>query len=195
MEKQKKTALITGAGMGIGRGIALELAENGYDVAIHCNGSTNGAMEAAEAARAFGVRAEVIRADLSKKAGVDALFDAFAERFGRLDLLVANAGVTKTGDILTFPEEDFDLVAAVDLKGSYYCIQRAAGMMKETGGGHIVAISSNNAHMNTPNASAYASIIIISSKNQYITLFFVKKFLFGRLKTVISGIALSVLFL
>ena len=158
MNKQKKTALVTGAGMGIGRGIALELAENGYNVAIHCNGSTDGAMEAAEAARAFGVRAEVIRADLSKKAGVDALFDAFAEEFARLDLLVANAGVTKTGDILTFPEEDFDLVAAVDLKGSYYCIQRAANLMKAAGGGHIVVISSNNAHMNTPNASAYASI-------------------------------------
>ena len=158
MNEQQKTALVTGAGSGIGRGIALELAAAGYDVAVHCCGSVSGAAETAERIRATGVQCEVIRADLSSAEGVDTLFDAFSARFGRLDLFVANAGVTKTGSILSFDSADFDLIASVDLKGTYFCIQRAAAIMKPQGGGSIVVISSNNAHMNTPNASAYASV-------------------------------------
>ena len=158
MESIKKTALITGAGMGIGRSIALELAKNGYDVAIHCNNSRQTADETAAEARSYRVRAEVFCADLSTQSGVNALFDGFMEQFGRLDLLVANAGVTKTGSIFEFSEAEFDLVSSVDLKGSYFCIQRAAQIMKPQKRGNIVIISSNNAHMQTPNASAYASI-------------------------------------
>ena len=154
--KEKKTALVTGAGMGIGRGIALGLAGAGYDVAIHYNGSAEGAMETAREASALGVRAETIQANLTSKDGITQLFDRFAEKFGRLDLLVNNAGVTKTADFTELSEEDLDLMYSLDLKGGYYCIAEAAKRMEH--GGNIVVIASNNAHMNTPRAAAYASV-------------------------------------
>lgn len=153
----KKTALITGAGMGIGRAIALELAKEGYDIAIHYGSSADPALAAAKEAESYGVRAAVIQADLTSKAGVDELFAKFSENFERLDLFVNNAGVTKTADFAELPESDLDLMTDLDLKGSYYCIAAASELMKASGGS-IVVISSNNAHMNTPRAAAYAAV-------------------------------------
>lgn len=153
----RKTALITGAGMGIGRGIALELAKAGYDVAIHYTHSVDSANAAAKEAEALGVKAVTIKSDLTSKSGVDSLFEKFSESFDHLDLFVNNAGVTKTADFPELDESDFDLMADLDLKGSYYCIAAAAKLM-ETHGGSIVVISSNNAHMNTPRAAAYAAV-------------------------------------
>ena len=153
----KKTALITGAGMGIGRAIALELAKEGYDIAIHYGSSADSALAAAKEAESYGVRAAVIQADLTSKAGVDELFAKFSENFERLDLFVNNAGVTKTADFAELPESDLDLMTDLDLKGSYYCIAAASELMKASGGS-IVVISSNNAHMNTPRAAAYAAV-------------------------------------
>ena len=153
----KKTALITGAGMGIGRAIALELAKEGYDIAIHYGSSADSALAAAKEAESYGVRAAVIQADLTSKAGVDELFAKFSENFERLDLFVNNAGVTKTADFAELPESDLDLMTDLDLKGSYHCIAAASELMKANGGS-IVVISSNNAHMNTPRAAAYAAV-------------------------------------
>ena len=153
----KKTALITGAGMGIGRAIALELAKEGYDIAIHYGSSADSALAAAKEAESYGVRAAVIQADLTSKAGVDELFAKFSKNFERLDLFVNNAGVTKTADFTELPESDLDLMTDLDLKGSYYCIAAASELMKANGGS-IVVISSNNAHMNTPRAAAYAAV-------------------------------------
>ncbi len=153
----KKTALITGAGMGIGRAIALELAKEGYDIAIHYGSSADSALAAAKEAESYGVRAAVIQADLTSKSGVDELFAKFSENFERLDLFVNNAGVTKTADFTELPESDLDLMTDLDLKGSYYCIAAASELMKASGGS-IVVISSNNAHMNTPRAAAYAAV-------------------------------------
>ncbi len=154
----RKTALVTGAGMGIGRGIALELAANGYDLILHYNSSEASARETAAEAEKRGARAVLFQADLSEKTGVDSLFDFSESAFERLDLYVNNAGVTKTGAILDLPEEDLDLLCKIDLKGSYLCLQRAGKWMARTGGGSVVVIASNNAHMNTPNAAAYASV-------------------------------------
>ena len=153
----KKTALITGAGMGIGRAIALELAKEGYDIAIHYGSSADSALAAAKEAEGYGVRAAVIQADLTSKAGVDRLFEKFSDEFDHLDLLVNNAGVTKTADFPDLPESDLDLMTDLDLKGSYYCVAAAFELMKANGGS-IVVISSNNAHMNTPRAAAYAAV-------------------------------------
>ena len=160
MESQntsRKTALVTGAGMGIGRGIALELAKAGYDIAIHYTHSADSAQRTAKEAEALGVKAVTIKSDLTSKPGVDSLFSEFSRNFDRLDLYVNNAGVTKTSDFPDLPEADFDLMADLDLKGSYYCIAAAAKLM-EASGGSIVIISSNNAHMNTPRAAAYAAV-------------------------------------
>ncbi len=152
-----KNALVTGAGMGIGRAIALGLAKAGYNVILHYNSSPDGAISAAKEAEAFGVQTYMVCADLTSKAGVDGMFDQISrEVSGTLDLLVCNAGVTKTADFSELGESDFDLMCDLDLKGSYYCIARGAQIMPE--GASIVVISSNNAHMHTPRAAAYAAV-------------------------------------
>ncbi|HIX93776.1 MAG TPA: SDR family oxidoreductase [Firmicutes bacterium] len=208
-----RCALVTGAGSGIGRGIALGLARAGYNVAIHYNSSEESALEAVRLAEGYGVRSAAIGGSLTSKAGVDALFCEYEKQFGRLDLLVCNAGVTKTADFESLDEADFDLMYSLDLKGSYYCIAAAARLMPRVGSGcdvgdsgkterdgagcaahnqaerdgagcaahnqperdgaahtnrgmpdtdsrgpSIVVIASNNAHMQTPRAAAYASV-------------------------------------
>lgn len=195
-----RCALVTGAGSGIGRGIALGLARAGYNVAIHYNSSEESALEAVRLAEGYGVRSAAIGGSLASKAGVDALFCEYEKQFGRLDLLVCNAGVTKTADFDSLDEVDFDLMYSLDLKGSYYCIAAAARLMPRVGSGcdvgdsskterdgagcaahsqterdgaahtnrgmpdtdsrgpSIVVIASNNAHMQTPRAAAYASV-------------------------------------
>ena len=195
-----RCALVTGAGSGIGRGIALGLARAGYNVAIHYNSSEESALEAVRLAEGYGVRSAAIGGSLASKAGVDALFCEYEKQFGRLDLLVCNAGVTKTADFESLDEADFDLMYSLDLKGAYYCIAAAARLMPRVGSGcdvgdsgkterddagsaahnqperdgaahtnrgmpdtdsrgpSIVVIASNNAHMQTPRAAAYASV-------------------------------------
>jgi NAD(P)-dependent dehydrogenase (short-subunit alcohol dehydrogenase family) len=160
MENITKTAIVTGAGTGIGKVIAYELAKAGYDVAVHCNGSTEGANEVAEKIRNdFGRKAVVIRSNLAELAGVDRLFDEFNKHFERLDLFVNNAGVTKKSKFLETEEELFDLIVNVDYKGAYFCMQRAARLMKEKGiEGSIILISSNNAKAHFADVSVYGSV-------------------------------------
>lgn len=159
MEAKRRTALVTGAGTGIGRAIADALARAGYDVGLHCNGSRDGAARAAEAARACGVRAEVYPADLSDVAAIRALFAAFARDFGRLDLFVNNAGITLLAPFLEMTPEAFDRNCAVDFRAPYFCCQEAARLMKDqAGAGNLVVIASNNAYCRFARASAYGSM-------------------------------------
>jgi len=156
----RPVAIVTGAGTGIGKGIAYVLAGAGYDVAVHCNGSTEGAESVCSAIeRDFGRKTQIIRADLSCFDGVQSLFDQFLTRFDRLDLFVNNAGVTKKSPFLETPEEMFDLMVNVDYKGAYFCMQRAASIMVERGiRGSMVLISSNNARAHFADVSVYGSV-------------------------------------
>jgi len=153
-----RNALVTGAGTGIGRAIALELAKAGYDVALHCNASREGAESAAAEIRALGRRAEVYQADLCDIAAIGAMFDAFRRDFPRLDLFVNNAGITLLAPFLEMTPEAFERNYAVDFRAPYFCMQQAAKMMSEAGGGNIVAIASNNAYCQFARASAYGAL-------------------------------------
>lgn len=153
-----RTALVTGAGTGIGRAIALTLAKAGYDVALHCNGSHGGAESAAAEIRAFGRHAEVYQADLGDIAAIGGLFEAFRRDFPKLDLFVNNAGITLLAPFLEMTPEDFDRNCAVDFRAPYFCMQEASRMMAKAGGGNIVVIASNNAHCHFARASAYGSM-------------------------------------
>ena len=153
-----RTALVTGAGTGIGRAIALELAKAGYDVGLHFNGSAEGAESAAAEIRTEGRKAETFRADLSSVDAIRALFKDFLSRFGRLGLFVNNAGITLKAPFLEMTEADFDRNCAIDFKAPYFCMQEAARAMVAQGDGNIVAIASNNAFCQFANASAYASM-------------------------------------
>ncbi|MGC3956886.1 MAG: 3-ketoacyl-ACP reductase [Verrucomicrobiota bacterium] len=132
-------ALITGASRGIGRGIALELAKSGHDLVINYAGNVEAARVTAgdclAAARGAGqdVRAEICQADISTNAARHKLISFTREKFGRLDLLVNNAGVAPNvrADILEAGEESFDRLIAINVKGPYFLTQLAAKWMIE----------------------------------------------------------------
>ncbi len=154
----RKVAFVTGAGRGIGKGIAIQLAKAGYDVAVHYATSADGARETAEQCRALGARAELFQADIRHVDEIRAMFAAFRGAFDRLDLMVNNAGVTRFQPFLEATEEMFDTVIGTDLRGTYFCAQEAARYMVEKGvKGVIINISSNHAQGCWPTASYYAA--------------------------------------
>ncbi|MSU21197.1 MAG: 3-ketoacyl-ACP reductase [Pedosphaera sp.] len=134
-----RVALITGASRGIGRGIALELARIGFDLIVNYAGNVKAAEQTAADCVAQGrgvnrvIRAEVCQADVGIAADRQKLIDFSKAAFGRLDLLVNNAGITSIGraDLLDATEENFDRLMAVNLKGPYFLTQLAARWMIE----------------------------------------------------------------
>jgi len=129
MNMERKIALVTGAGRGIGQGIAIQLAKNGYDVGIHYSSSAEGAQETADTCRSLGARAELFQADIRNVEEIYAMFAAFEEKFDHLDLMVNNAGITRFQPFLEATPEMFDTVLYTDLRGSYFCAQAAARNM------------------------------------------------------------------
>ena len=124
-------ALVTGASRGIGRGVALELGRSGMSVAVNYATREDAALEVAAELQALGVEAAVFRADVAQAADREALVAGVLDRFGRLDLLVNNAGVGPRvrADILEAGEEEFSRVLATNLQGPYFLTQRVAREM------------------------------------------------------------------
>lgn len=140
----RRCAVVTGASRGIGRAVALRLAADGMDVVVNY-ASEAGAAAAAEVvgqAQAAGVRACAVRADVSRSQEAADLIACAIERFGRVDVLVNNAGITKDGLFMRMKEDDFDRVVAVNLKGSYNCCRAAITPMVKARFGRIVNMSS-----------------------------------------------------
>ncbi len=152
-------ALVTGAGTGIGKAIALKLGESGYDVAVHYNSSTQGADEICALIRKNGQRAISIKADLSDTSSIAGMFDIVEKELGAVDLLVNNAGITKTAPFLETDENLFDLIYSVDVKAAYFASQCACKQMIKHGKkGSIVAISSNHSKTHFANVSVYGTM-------------------------------------
>jgi NAD(P)-dependent dehydrogenase (short-subunit alcohol dehydrogenase family) len=137
-----KTALVTGASKGIGKGIALELARQGADVAVNYNSDKEGGIATAQEIRAHGRRSLAVQADVGKSDQVDRMFASVAGTFSTLDILVNNAGVQTWKSLLDLEESDWDRVISTNLKGCFLCTQRAARRMKDANGGVIVNIGS-----------------------------------------------------
>ena len=138
----RRAALVTGGGRGIGRAICLALAAQGYDVAVNYAASSAAAEKTAEDCRAYGVQAVTQQADVTDPAACQTLVDTAAKTFGRLDVLVNNAGVTADKLILRMQEEDFDKVINANLKGAFFCCKAACKLMMRERYGRIVNISS-----------------------------------------------------
>ena len=139
---QNKTALVTGASKGVGKGIALELARLGSNVAVNFNSDEAGALETVRQIEALGVSAIAVRADVSSSAAVESMFQAVLERFSALDVLVNNAGMQTWKSLLDLSEAEWDRVLDTNLKGCFLCTQQAAKFMKDHGGGSIIQIGS-----------------------------------------------------
>ena len=152
-----KVALVTGAGSGIGYAIAERFAHEGAAVAIDYLGHGEDARALARDLNAAGAKAVALEADVTDAAAVEALVAQIVERFGRLDVLVNNAGIEKSQPLLEIDEASWDRTLAVDLKGPFLCLQAAARRMKESGGGSIVNISSIHEDLPFPSYTPYAA--------------------------------------
>lgn len=142
MELEGRTALVTGASRGIGRAIALYLAELGAQVAVNYSSSEQRALEVVEAIKEKGGRAIAVKADVSNPQEVEAMFERVLEEFGDLDILVNNAGITRDGLLIRMKQEDWDAVLDTNLKGVYNCSKAAAKIMIKKRSGKIINISS-----------------------------------------------------
>jgi NAD(P)-dependent dehydrogenase (short-subunit alcohol dehydrogenase family) len=133
-----KVVLVTGAARRVGRGIALRLAREGARVAIHYGASEAEARRVAEECGG----AELFQANLEKVAEITSMFEAVASRMGRLDGLVNNAARFTEFDPMDITEADWDFIHSVNLKAVFFCCQQGAKLMRKSGGGRIVNISS-----------------------------------------------------
>ena len=151
-----RVVLVTGGGKGIGRAITLELAQEGATVAILAAQDVAQAERTAEEARHLGGEAMALRADIGNEASMVAAVEAVAARFGRLDVLVNNAGASGRGALLDLPVEDWDRVFAVNTRGAFLAARTAARQMIRQGqGGAIVTIAGASAHRCYPGAGGY----------------------------------------
>ena len=155
MRLEGKVALVTGAAQGIGFACAQAFAREGAKVLLADLNAEQGEKRAAELKDA-GADGAFVRCDVSRKADVVAAVARAVDGFGRLDILVANAGIVHAAEFLDLEESDFDRVLAVNLKGIFLTGQAAARQMaKQGGGGSIINMSSVNAVMAIPNQVPY----------------------------------------
>ncbi len=153
---QKKVAIVTGAGIGIGYAIAEQLALQGASVLLN-DVDEAVAEEASEQIRAAGGICQPFAGDVANVDTVRAMVAAAVEQFGRLDMAVCNAGLTVWGDFFEYTQDMFDRVTSVNLRGSYFLAQAAARQMREQGqGGRILFMSSVSGHQAIQYLSAYA---------------------------------------
>ncbi|WP_085508212.1 3-oxoacyl-[acyl-carrier-protein] reductase [Thalassobacillus devorans] len=139
---ENQVALVTGASRGIGRAIALELADKGAAVAVNYAGSEAKAQEVVDEIEANGGKAMKIQADVSKEADVKDMVKTTIEAFGRLDILVNNAGITKDNLLMRMKEEEFDQVIDTNLKGVFLTTKAVTRQMMKQKSGRIINIAS-----------------------------------------------------
>jgi 3-oxoacyl-[acyl-carrier protein] reductase len=136
------TAFVTGGSRGIGREIALTLAAKGYDMAINYASNEAKAQEVKKECEALGVACEIYQADVADYESCSQMVKAIKERFGSIDVLVNNAGITKDGLLIRMNEEQFDDVIRVDLKSVFNMTKLVGSIMVRQRKGHIINITS-----------------------------------------------------
>jgi NAD(P)-dependent dehydrogenase (short-subunit alcohol dehydrogenase family) len=139
---ENRTALVTGASKGIGKGIALELARLGCDVAVNYNSDREGAVDTVRELEKMGRKSFAVQGNVGVSADVERMFTGLLDKFPRLDILVNNAGVQTWKPLLELTEREWDRVIDTNLKGCYLCTQYAARHMKDHQWGRIINIGS-----------------------------------------------------
>ncbi len=141
-ELEGKIALVTGASRGLGRGVAMVLAEKGATVVVNFRSGADATAETVAAIEKEGGTAVAMQADVSESGEVGKLFDRIAGTFGRLDILVNNAGTSRAQDIFQMSEADWDFILKTNLKSVFLCSKRAMEMMREQNFGRIISMTS-----------------------------------------------------
>ena len=142
MRFEDKVALVTGSGRGIGKAIALHLAREGAAVIINFFRNRDPAEETAQLIRDMGRKVQVIKANVGEIEGINSLFDSIEETFGRLDILICNAASGYNRPVMEQKPKGWDWTMNINARSFLFTSQRAASLMENTGGGHIVSISS-----------------------------------------------------
>jgi 3-oxoacyl-[acyl-carrier protein] reductase len=142
MRLKDKVAIITGSSRGVGRAIAEAYGENGASVVVNYSSSQKAAEEVVNKIQGFGMSAIAVRANVAKKEDVEMLVQAAIDKFGRVDVLVNNAGFTRPAMMLNMTEDEWDQVLDIHLKGAFLCSQAVARHMKEQKRGKIINVTS-----------------------------------------------------
>lgn len=154
---ENKVALVTGAGRGIGRAIAIALAKEGAEVVVNYNGSEERAKEVKQTIEENGGKASIYKCNVSDFEACEAMIKDIVKEHGRLDILVNNAGITKDGLIMKMKEEDFDSVLNVNLKGTFNTIRHSTRQMLRQKSGKIINISSVSGILGNAGQANYAA--------------------------------------
>ncbi len=158
MKLEGKVAVVTGAGTGIGQGIALALAQEGASIVVDYVGQPSVSQDTIDRVKAFGGNAVGIEADVSKPEDVANLIAKTVDAFGKLDIFVNNAGIEKKVAFVDFPFNEWQKIIAVNLTGTFLCSQAAARQMMQQGnGGRIINISSVHEDLPMPTNAPYCA--------------------------------------
>ncbi len=142
MDLKDKVALVTGSSRGVGRAVALAYGKAGADVVVNYTSNEKAANEAVEAITSMGSRAIAVKGDVALKSDAEKLVSSAVKEFGKLDVLVNNAGFTRPALMLKMEEEQWDQVVDIHLKGAFLCSQAAGLHMKERNSGKIINVMS-----------------------------------------------------
>lgn len=156
MGLKNNNTFITGAAQGIGKSIAMEMAKKGANIAV-ADTNIEKADTTAQEIKTLGVKSLAIKLDVSKQNEVVSAFETFIKEFGRLDVLVNNAGITKDALVVRMKNEDWDVVLDVNLKGTFLCSKEAIRLMVKQQYGKIISISSVVAFTGNPGQVNYSA--------------------------------------
>ncbi|CAJ1315617.1 3-oxoacyl-[acyl-carrier-protein] reductase [Paenibacillus sp. PK4536] len=154
---QGQAALVTGASRGIGRSIAIALAEAGADIAVNYAGSEDAANETVRLIEELGVKAFAVRANVGIATEAEAMVKQVNETFGKIDILINNAGITRDNLIMRMKEDEFDQVIETNLKGVFNCLKAVTRPMMKQRYGRIINISSVVGVLGNPGQANYVA--------------------------------------
>ena len=152
-----RVALVTGGGRGLGRAAAFALARAGADVVVNYLRNAKAAREVATGCEGFGVRAIALKADVASSDDVKRLFTGVADKLGRLDILVASAGIWRTAAIEKMTDEQLAETLDLNVRGVFYCCREAVPLMRRSGGGRIILVASTAGQRGEAFHSHYAA--------------------------------------
>ena len=157
MNLQGKTAFVTGGSRGIGRAIAIALATAGAQVVLSYREQKSAAMEVVKKIEASGGSALAVCLDVKDRTSVRSAFEQCQSHFGRLNILVNNAGINKPTDFDQISDDDWDDILATNLKGPFICAQEVLAFMRQQGSGSIINIGSVSGQYGGPRTAHYAA--------------------------------------
>jgi len=157
MQLKGKTAVVTGGSRGIGRAIALLLAEKGANVVVNYTSNSEAALEVVKKIEGMGAAAMAVKADVSKSEQVENLVNEVLNTFGSIDILINNAGITRDNLIIRMSEQEFDEVLTTNLKGAFICTKAVSKVMIKQKSGKIINVSSVVGIIGNAGQSNYAA--------------------------------------